>query len=75
MLHPSDDIDARVALAVAGRAHGMHIVNRETAGAHTLTDELRARPIPVARRIHRGKTNQLASQFDEFIAPRVDGLE
>src|SRR5882724_782050 len=43
-----NDIDARVALAVAGSARRVHILHGEAAGAQAFADELRAASIGLA---------------------------
>ena len=70
-----NDIDARVAFAVARRACRMHIIDGEPAGAQALADEFRAGKIRLSGRVHRRKADQRARQLDEFVAPLVDGLE
>src|ERR1700733_15896259 len=53
-----DDIDARMALTVAGRAGGMHILDGETTRAQTPADKFGAGPEGFTGRVDSGKTNQ-----------------
>jgi hypothetical protein len=68
-----DHVEARPALAVARSALSAHVLERETAPSEPAADEFRARAVGLARRVHRRKANQVASEVDEFLAARLDG--
>ena len=72
---PRDDIEARVAIAISRSPLRAHVVEGESARLQTPPDELGAGLITLAGRIHRRKSDQRTSQFDEFVAPLIDGFE
>jgi hypothetical protein len=68
-----DYIDPRIALAVARRSFGTHIIQHEPAPLEPLADELRARPVSLARRVHRGIAHERTSELHQLLAPGVYG--
>jgi hypothetical protein len=72
-LAPGDDVDARIAVIIAGRAFGAHILDGEPAAAQPRADVFRAGTIGPAGWIDRRKTRKIPRQLDDLLAPRVDG--
>jgi hypothetical protein len=68
-------VDARIAVVVARRAFGPHILDGEAARRESLADELGTRPVGLAGRVDGWKTNQLPRQLDQLVAPFVDRSE
>src|ERR1035441_9077925 len=71
---PCNDVDARMALAVAGSARGTYVVYGEAASTQAIADEFSAGAVCFAGRIYRREANQRAGQFDQLLAAPIDGL-
>ena len=70
-----DDIDARIAVGVAGRAFGADEFGLETTLLQPRADIFGAWPIGFARRIDGRKADQVGGQRDQVVDPVVDRLE
>ncbi len=67
-----DDIDARIAVGVAGRAFGADELGFEAALLQPRTDVFRARPVGLAGRVDGRKADQVGGQCDQVVDPSVD---
>ena len=70
-LEAGDDVEARVAVAVAGAALAPLIGDLEAAGPQALANQLGAGHVGVARRVHGRDADELASERHEFVATVV----
>ena len=70
-LEAGDDVEARVAVAVAGAALAALIGDLEAAGPQALADQLGAGHVGVARRVHGRDADELAGERHELVATVV----
>ncbi len=71
-LAPGDDVEPRIAVAVAGRSLAAQIGDIEAPAAEALAHQLGAGRIGLARRVDRGDADELAGELDHGVALRVD---
>ena len=68
----ADDVGARIAVVVAGRADPAHIFDGEAPRGQPLPDILGAGRVAFTRRVDGGKADELGGQFGQFVRPPVD---
>ena len=68
----ADDVDARMALGVLGKAFGREVLDIESAALQTISDEVRAVVVSLTRRIDRRNANEIGGERDSFRRRRID---
>jgi hypothetical protein len=67
-----DQVDPRIAIAVAEGAFGAQIADLEAATPEAIAEQARAGAVGVARRVDGRDLNQLARQLDQRLPPLLD---
>ena len=70
-----DDVDARVAVGVAGRAFGADEFDFEAALLQPRADVFGAGPIGLAGRVDGRKADQVGGQRDQVVDPIIDRFQ
>ena len=67
-----DDVDARVALGVFGKAFGREVLDIESAALQTISNEVRAVAVSLTGRIDRRNANEIGGECDSLRRRRID---
>ena len=67
-----DDVDARVAPGMLGKAFGRKVLDIESAALQTISNEVRAVAVSLTGRIDRRNANEIGGERDSLRRRRID---